>query len=770
VGIKQNGNNISAIQPAPAPARTRQAEEEEPDSIREMLETVWRQRALLAVSIGVALLGGVLYLLVATRYYSAYAKLFVRQSGPAIMREQSPRNLQDDTTFLFTQREMINSTPVIAMVLGRPGIRELRTFDGEDNTFAFFKNHLTIEVGKKDDLISLQFDTPYRDEAQKIISALIDSYTEYQSQQRHASSSEVLSVLQQEREKRGAELGRKQDELHAYRATHAVIAGADSRTNVVRQRLEKISEALTSALLETSAAKTALDDVSRSILSDPLRQEAFEQYRASAVFQAPSSADDAQLRAEMLQWQAYKQGLSGRYLANHPRMREAQTKVDQLNLLYAAAVYRRYETARQKEADLQAEFDRQQKLAVEYNAHALTDTRLAREVELLAASTEELDGRIRDVTVTQGGAAPKITVVEPPSVSKSPTRPYTARTLAMALLAGLVVGGGLACVRDLYDHRLHSADAIRASLGVTVLGLIPHVDDETSPIARGQKIHIDPSSETAEAYRSLRTAIYFGGRDALGGASGGGASGGGASGGGERSPVQTILITSPERDDGKTTLASNLAISLAQAGRRTLIIDADMRAAMQDLIFSLNGRIGLANVLADKETAQKVIRQTGIANLDLLPAGTASRNPSELLNSEAFHGLLEQLAEAYDHVVIDSPPLLAVTDARIIAASADATLLVLRAGKSNRKLSELSIDALVSVGAKLLGAAVNDVHRRAYPSYGSYGRYEYGAEARAHRGALEGDVVSRNGEGGAGGRIDEYAATGNGNGIDSSLR
>ena len=106
------------------------------------------------------------------------------------------------------------------------------------------------------------------------------------------------------------------------------------------------------------------------------------------------------------------------------------------------------------------------------------------------------------------------------------------------------------------------------------------------------------------------------------------------------------------------------------------------------------------------------------------------RNPSELLNSQKFIELIEQLSERYDHVIIDSPPLLAVTDARIIAASADATVLVLRAGKSNRKLGELSIDGLISVGAKLLGAVVNDVQRRGYKYYGSYGRYGYGENGR----------------------------------------
>jgi capsular exopolysaccharide synthesis family protein len=315
------------------------------------------------------------------------------------------------------------------------------------------------------------------------------------------------------------------------------------------------------------------------------------------------------------------------------------------------------------------------------------------------------------------------------------------RTLALAILVGCVVGCGLAVVPDWYDYRLRNADEIKQSLGITVLGLIPRVADETSPIARGQKIHIDPTSEVAEAYRSLRTAIYFGSKDR---------------------PARSILVTSPERGDGKTTLASNLAISMAQAGRRTLLIDADMRAPMQDLIFSMNGRLGLATVLQGKDSLDNCVRHTGIENLDLLPAGVAARNPSELLNSQKYIELIELLSEKYDHVVIDSPPLLAVTDARIIAASADATVLVLRAGKSNRKLGELSIDGLLSVGAKLLGAVVNDVQRRGYSYYGSYGRYGYGEEARNGDGFDRRAAMSPIGGGAA--RTEEYASAVNGNG------
>jgi len=173
-------------------------------------------------------------------------------------------------------------------------------------------------------------------------------------------------------------------------------------------------------------------------------------------------------------------------------------------------------------------------------------------------------------------------------------------------------------------------------------------------------------------------------------------------------------------------------------------------------------------VLQGKDELGVAVRHTGIENLDLLPAGIAGRNPSELLNSQRFLDLLDLLAEKYDHVVIDSPPLLAVTDARIIAASAEATVLVLRAGKSNRKLGELSIDGLFSVGAKLLGAVVNDVQRRGYKYYGSYGRYGYGENGRLN-GDRAASIASARGANGSNGRDDYANGRNGGGGTDSEV-
>jgi capsular exopolysaccharide synthesis family protein len=233
---------------------------------------------------------------------------------------------------------------------------------------------------------------------------------------------------------------------------------------------------------------------------------------------------------------------------------------------------------------------------------------------------------------------------------------------------------------------------------IPVLGVVPHIVGTRTPSQRGMQLHLDPMSDVAEAYRTIRTGVYFG-------------TPGGA--------AKTILVTSPAPGDGKTTLASNLAVAMAQAGNRILLLDADFRKPMQHKIFNLPKGVGLSSVLAGTMTLEQAIQETVVPNLSVLPCGPIPANPSEILNSQSFADVLDQLVERYDHVILDSPPVLPVTDARILAASCDATILAIRAEKSTRKAATYARDTLTSVGARLLGVVVNDVPRRK----GIYGYY-----------------------------------------------
>jgi capsular exopolysaccharide synthesis family protein len=226
-------------------------------------------------------------------------------------------------------------------------------------------------------------------------------------------------------------------------------------------------------------------------------------------------------------------------------------------------------------------------------------------------------------------------------------------------------------------------------------------------VRRGQKVRLEPSSLVAEAYRTIRTAVFFGV---------------------SQDEAKTILITSPTPGDGKSTVASNLAITMAQAGQKTLVLDADLRKPTQHDIFEIGGRgEGLSNLLAGAIDMEEAIRPGPSKNLDILTSGVEIPNPAEVLNSAAFVRVLREFSQRYDRVIIDSPPVGPVADGQILSALCDVTLLVLRAEISTRRHSRQARDSLLSVGGRILGAVVNDV-QRGYGRYGYYSGYaRYGA-------------------------------------------
>ncbi len=236
--------------------------------------------------------------------------------------------------------------------------------------------------------------------------------------------------------------------------------------------------------------------------------------------------------------------------------------------------------------------------------------------------------------------------------------------------------------------RIRSQAEITGLLGAPVLGAIPSISRRA--VARGQKLRFAHGSRESEACRAIRTALLCGMRPA---------------------EVSTILVTSPGPAEGKTLLVSNLA--MAQAGQRTLILDADLRTPLKHRAFALKGHgKGLVDVLMGTASLQEAIRPTEIEGLSVLECGQSTLHPSELLNTRAFGCVLEQLKREYDRILVDSPPVGVVTDAQILATLCDSTLLVLRAEESSRVLIQQARDALSAVGVRVAGVVVNDVSKK----------------------------------------------------------
>lgn len=330
---------------------------------------------------------------------------------------------------------------------------------------------------------------------------------------------------------------------------------------------------------------------------------------------------------------------------------------------------------------------------------------LLQDLDNQKAFSKELGDRIHQIDLaTTTNKLVNVDIAEPGRAADAPSSPRKHRALAIAAVLGALLGCGLALLRDKLDGRMKSVEDIQASIGLPILGVVPAMTGRRTAVARAMTVHLDPRSVVAEAYRTIRTAVYFSTANAR---------------------CKTLLLTSPEPGDGKTTSASNLAIAIAQTGRSVLLLDADFRKPSQHKNLDIKDAIGLSSVLAGRETLENAIQKTGVEGLDILPCGPIPANPSEILNSREFAELIDLMAERYDHIVFDSPPVNRVTDAQILAAVCDATILVLRADKSTKKAGEHARNQLLAVGARLIGAIVNDAPKK--KGYGVYGGSYYGS-------------------------------------------
>jgi capsular exopolysaccharide synthesis family protein len=755
-----------------------------------------------------------LYLLKATQIYTSMSRLYVEQSGPKIINEYEGVMTRSGN-YLYTQGELMKSTPIIAGAVDDGQMGRFQTFSDVDNITAYVKRNLGVSVGRKDDIITVSFDSPYPAEAAQIVNAVVDSYVKYHSSRKRNTASEVLQILQKEKLKRDKELSDKFSEMLEFTRENEVVSFDNKGGNVVFERLSKLAGALTETQLATINARADFE-AAKTLANEPAKIKQFAAASASAGVRIVVDDREDQLKSELRRAEMELDNARYHCTEDHPSIQAIHSKIGQINKelneqakefadAYIEVMRLRWMAVNEKEDELQTSFDEQHREAKLLGIKSVEYSMLQSELNRTERICEILDDRIKELNVTEDVGALNISILEAARSADWPSKPQRARVMGMALALGLVFGCGLGLLREWLDYRLHSSEEVSAVLGIPVLGVVftmpnnqraivahsqnlwrklkavrvksagvefcrrigdvvasvlckrtpapqkPSVlegatayraarlskfcgipesraktlvthsaapaehklsPDRMSIIARGQKVHLQPKSVAAEAYRTIRTAVFFGAPEGK---------------------AKTIHITSPASGDGKSTTVSNLAIAMAQAGQKTLVIDADFRRPTQHKIFDIDVERGLSGIIAGRDSVERAIQAGPVRGLDILTCGPEVPNPAEILNSDAFAKLLRSLSEQYDRIIIDSPPVGPVADAQILAATCDVVILVLKIQTSTRRHCRQARDSLVSVGANMLGAIVNGVPQKhgrygygyGYGHYGSYGHNSY---------------------------------------------
>lgn len=799
-------------------------------SLHDILQIAVRHRWTILLTTVFVLAAGFVYILKTTPIYRSESRLYVEKTGPRILNEYEGVMMRSGN-YLYTQAELLKSTPVIGEVADSYEVKSFRTFAGADNLVASIRGNMSVDVGRKDDIITVSFESPYPKEVAHIVNALVNSYIAYHTEQKRGTAAEVLKILTKEKVERVADVNAAYDKLQSFTSEHGVVSFEQGGRNIVFERLSSLSAELSQAETAAMTAKADYEAV-KGMEGDAFKIRQFAAASSGSGIRVSVEDKESQLRSELRQAETELKNVLYHCTEEHPSVQAIHAKIDRINQeledqakefadAYLEVMELRYITAKERENEVRESFETQLADARDVGGLATEYSRLKSELARAERICEILDSRIKELNVTEDVGALNISRLEVARPADHPYKPQKARIMTMALALGLMFGVSLAFLRDWLDFRLRSSEEVSAILGIPVLGVVPKMtakraaampdgdsfvpvksaigpdgeeEAETSsalvtaendsgqveqdesfaadarrtverdrkiplelesvrwvqrvskkshvsarvavsqraserkhgPIAsgtptarksripagkpeivtRGQKVHLDSKSVVAEAYRTIRTAVFFGA---------------------PKERAKTILITSPASGDGKSTLVSNMAIAMAQAGQKTIILDADFRKPVQHKIFELDDENGLSSVLAGRDALSQAIQKGACSNLDVMACGPEVPNPSELLNSDFFRDTLEKLAESYDRVIIDSPPVGPVADSQILAAICDITLLVLRAEKSTRRQAQHARDSLMSVGAQLLGAVVNDVpqKRGEYGYYSSYGSYRY---------------------------------------------
>jgi succinoglycan biosynthesis transport protein ExoP len=332
-----------------------------------------------------------------------------------------------------------------------------------------------------------------------------------------------------------------------------------------------------------------------------------------------------------------------------------------------------------------------------------TDTSPRQAERIANAVTESFRNVVAKITRPSAGTASVVSasVLQPATVPQEPFSPNSKLNIALGLLVGLALGLGVAILIELLDTRIHGE---HDGLAITQAPIIGGIAFDPGAVRRPLIVQDDPRSPRAESFRTLRTNLQFLEVEA---------------------GPKSFAMTSSVPNEGKTTTSANLAIAIADSGKKVAIIDADMRRPKLAEYMGLEGAVGLSDVLIGQVVLDDVLQPWGSGNLVVLPAGTVPPNPSELLGSTAMANLLEQLEAQFDVVIVDLPPLLPVTDAALVSRFTRGALVVVAAGRTHKGELSGAIATLLNVGAPVAGIIMTMLPTKGPDAYG-YGRYGYG--------------------------------------------
>jgi succinoglycan biosynthesis transport protein ExoP len=563
-----------------------------------------------------------------------------------------------------------------------------------------FLENLTVAPVRNSRLIDVRYESADPGLTVSIANAHAAAYIDQNLEFKFLATKEASDWLANRMAEQRKHLEAGELALQQYREDNDAISLED-RQNIIVQRLADVNAAVTRART-TRIEKEALYNQLRSI-----------QHKRDALDTFPAILSNVfvqQLKAELAGLQRQHAELTDQLGERHPDMiklrsalRTAEAKLQGEVAKVVQSIGNEYRAARDQERDLVSALEQQKTEALALNRKAIEYGVLQRDSTSSRQMFEELLQRAKQTEISGELKTSNIRVVDPASLPEKPARPRPLTNLLFAIFGGGLFAVGLAFFFEYVDNRIKSPDEIKRLLSVPFLGMVPSLPKGSAEASR--LLNDGAPSSFVEAFRAIRTNVLFSSAD---------------------EGCRSVVVTSTRPGEGKTVVAANLAIALAQSGHRVLLFDADLRKPRVHEVFNQQLEPGVSNLMVGRAKASEAMRKTSVSGLWVLPAGRIPPNPAELLGSKRFKDFQSSLREHFDWIVIDSPPVMAVTDPSIVAHAADGVIFVVGAEMTARHAAQSAIDQLESANAHIIGAILNrvDVQRNAY-YYSQYYRREY---------------------------------------------
>jgi succinoglycan biosynthesis transport protein ExoP len=590
---------------------------------------------------------------------------------------------------------------------------------------AAFHGRLRVTLIPNTRIMEIHFTSTDPQLAASVVNTLAATYVDQNYQTKFESTMQASQWLSKQLVDLQMKVETSQEKLVRYQKEHEIL-GIDEKQNIITEKLDELNKEMTAAESDRMQKEAVYrqtqsndpDVVAAAIIADT----------TGAGTTAGSGLLD-KLREQQANLRIQVAEISTQFGPSYPKVAQLNSQLKEIDRQLQTETSKavdhlkgQYQAALQRETMLRESFDKQKQEANKLNESAIEYSLLKRDLDSNRTLYEGLLEKLKEAGVTAGLRSNNFRIIDAARVPTAPSEPNIPRNLSFALVLGVISGVGLAFLLENMDNTVRTPEQAQVISGLPSLGMIPLGSKSGNHGPAGKRLaltaskevvetvtQVRPQSQMAESYRALRTSLLLSNLGA---------------------PPKVIMVTSARPQEGKTTTSINTAIVLAQKGVRVLLIDADLRRPSVHKTLGMGPRSGLSNVLTGSATVQQTITLSPIlSNLFILPAGTPPPNPAELLASANMRVLIDELRGQYDHIVIDTPPTLSVTDAVVLSPRADATILVIRSGQTTKQALRRSRDILMQVNAHVAGVLLNAVDLTSpdyyyyYEYQGKYGHY-----------------------------------------------